>query len=70
MYHCPKEAEPAQIQDFFRPCKAIAVNIGDDGEVDIAFKNHDHAERAMSKEGERFLGAKIKLKLNSKPKKR
>lgn len=70
MFDVPKDAEASQIQEFFRPYKAIAVNIGDDGEVDVAFKNHDHAERAMSKEGERFLGSKIKLKLNSKPKKR
>ena len=55
------------IQEFFRPFKAIAVKLETDGSGDIAFKSHDEAVGAMSKTGQLLLGVPIHLTLKSKP---
>jgi hypothetical protein len=40
-----------EIQKFFKPHRAIAVNIRAGGMVDVAFKTHEVAEKAMEKMG-------------------
>jgi len=40
-----------EIQKFFKPHRAIAVNIRAGGNVDVAFKTHEVAEKAMEKMG-------------------
>lgn len=40
-----------EIQKFFKPHRAIAVNIRAGGMVDVAFKTHEIAEKAMEKMG-------------------
>merc|ERR1712178_532479 len=69
MTHVTEKADAGAIQEFFRPHKAIAVNIGDDGDADVAFASHEEAEDAMEKHGQKLLGHRVKLKLTScKPK--
>lgn len=56
----------SHIQKFFKPHKAIAVNIKtSDKTVDVAFKTHDAASAAMEKTGEEVNGGVPTLTLNS-----
>ena len=56
------------IQKFFKPHKAIAVNIkASDRTVDVAFKTHEAASAAMEKTGEEVNGGVPTLTLNSEP---
>ena len=41
MTHVTEKADASAIQEFFRPHKAIAVNIGDDGEADEGDEGED-----------------------------
>lgn len=69
MTNVTSKADAATIQEFFKPHKAIAVNIGDDGEADVAFASHEDAEEAMERHGQKLMSHRVKLKLTScKPK--
>jgi len=63
----PDGSVASEIQKFFRPHRAIAVNVKSGGEVDVAFKTHDAATNAMEKDGEEFKGANVSLTLSSEP---
>merc|ERR1711879_43151 len=54
-----------QIQTFFKPHRAIAVNNKkDDGTVDVAFKTRETCEAAMDKVGQDLNGSVPELTLN------
>jgi heterogeneous nuclear ribonucleoprotein F/H len=63
----PEGSTAAEIQKFFKPHRAIAVNVKAGGEVDVAFKTHDMAVAAMAKEGNQFKGTDIGMILDSEP---
>jgi len=54
-----------EIQKFFKPHRAIAVNIRAGGMVDVAFKTHDTAEKAMEKQGSNLKDFVPDFELNS-----
>lgn len=58
----------SMIQKYFKPHRAIAVNVrAADKAADVAFKSHEAAEAAMEKQGEELNEATCTLTLNSKP---
>jgi len=57
----------SQIQDFFKPAKAIAINMLGNGYCDVAFKTHDDALQAMEKDRMPLQGSSINLTLKSQP---
>merc|ERR1712131_15123 len=61
----PEGSVAAEIQKFFKPHRAIAVNVKTGGEVDVAFKTHDAALNAMDKDGAEFKDTTLALTLNS-----
>jgi len=54
-----------EIQKFFKPHRAIAVNIRAGGMVDVAFKTHEVAEKAMEKMGGSLKDVVPDFELNS-----
>jgi cell pole-organizing protein PopZ len=54
-----------EIQKFFKPHRAIAVNIRAGGIVDVAFKTHEVAEKAMEKMGSALKDFVPDFELNS-----
>lgn len=57
----------ANIQEFFRPHKAIAVNNHGTGYCDVAFKTHQECVAAMDKNGGNLATGTISLVLKSQP---
>lgn len=57
----------SQIQEFFKPAKAIAINMLGSGYCDVAFKTHDDALQAMEKDRMPLQGSAINLTLKSQP---
>ena len=56
----------SMIQKYFKPHRAIAVNVrASDKAADVAFKTHEAAVAAMEKQGENLNDASCKLILNS-----
>ena len=54
-----------EIQKYFKPHRAIAVNIRAGGMVDVAFKTHEVAEKAMDKQGSALKDFVPDFELNS-----
>lgn len=64
----PPGVNNAQIQEFFKPNRAIAINKSSDGRSgDVAFKTHGECETAMGYSGRDMNGTTISLILKSKP---
>lgn len=63
----PEGTVASEIQKFFKPHRAIAVNVKAGGEVDVAFKTHDAATSAMDKQGQQLKETDITLELESEP---
>jgi len=62
----PQGTQNKQIQEFFLPNKAIAVNLSaGNGNGDVAFNSHQDACNAMSKHGTMMNGATLSLTLKS-----
>ena len=57
----------SQIQEFFKPAKAIAINMLGNGYCDVAFKTHEDALQAMEKDRMPIQGSAINLTLKSQP---
>ena len=56
----------SMIQKYFKPHRAIAVNVrAADKAADVAFKTHEAASAAMEKQGEQLNSASCVLTLNS-----
>ena len=56
----------SMIQKYFKPHRAIAVNVrAADKAADVAFKTHEAAMAAMEKQGEQLNSASCVLTLNS-----
>merc|ERR1712157_43105 len=53
------------IKEFFKPAKAIAINILGNGFCDIAFKTHEDAIQAMKKDRQVLDGSSVNLTLKS-----
>ena len=61
----PDNCLNSTIKEFFKPAKAIAINVLGNGFCDIAFKTHDDALQAMSKDRMNLDGKSINLTLKS-----
>merc|ERR1711988_1667339 len=62
----PAGTQNQQIQEFFKPIKAIAVNMAmGNGMGDVAFKTHDEACSAMANNGKSLNGGNITMTLKS-----
>lgn len=59
----PEGLTNGNIQEFFRPYRAIAVKIETDGKAMVAFKTHSDAEGAMSKDANNLREKSVNLKL-------
>lgn len=55
----------SQIQEFFKPSKAVAINMLGNGHCDVAFKTHQDALDAMSKDRTRLGRQEVNLTLKS-----
>merc|ERR1711981_672675 len=55
----PLTTQNNQIQDFFKPAKATAVNLLGNGFGDIAFKTHEDAMLAMQRDRQMLNGASV-----------
>lgn len=55
----------SQIQDFFKPSKAVAINMLGNGHCDVAFKTHQDAVDAMVKDRTRLGRQEVNLTLKS-----
>lgn len=63
----PAGSSNQEIQEFFRPWKAVAVNNHQNGYCDIAFKTHDDASAAMARNGQMIKDVAVNLELKSTP---
>lgn len=61
----PDGVSNKDIQEYFKPYRAIAVKMEDDGSGDVAFKTHSDCVGAMGKQGNLLLGCMIRLELRS-----
>jgi len=57
----PGDSTNTDVQDFFRPAKAIAVNIKPDRSCDVAFKTHDQVLSGLDKNNTWFKGMQVNL---------
>lgn len=55
----------SQIQEFFKPAKAVAINMLGNGHCDVAFKTHQDALDAMAKDRARLGHQEVNLTLKS-----
>lgn len=55
----------SQIQEFFKPAKAVAINMLGNGHCDVAFKTHQDAMDAMAKDRSRLGHQEVNLTLKS-----
>jgi len=55
----------SQIQEFFKPSKAVAINMLGNGHCDVAFKTHQDALVAMEKDRSRLGRQEVNLTLKS-----
>jgi len=67
LHGVPEGSVAGEIQKFFKPHRAIAVNVKAGGEVDVAFKTHDMALAAMDKDGSELKDVAISMTLDSEP---
>lgn len=57
----PSDTTNTDVQEFFRPAKAVAVNIKPDCTCDVAFKTHDMVVSGLDKNGLMFKGMRMQL---------